>query len=186
MVGRLVEEEDVRRPEEEFGELDAHSPSSGELACGAVEVGALEAESEERLLDVLVEVGGVDGVEPLGEGGQLLDEQHVVGALVVGAGSELVVDAVDLRLDFMEMGERLARFVEHGALVFGKEVLGEVGHDAVFGRRNGAACGCADAGQDLEQRALAGSVLAHESYAVLGVYLEGDVFKKGGAAELDG
>lgn len=75
------------------------------------------------------------------------------------------------------MGERLARFVEDGALVLGKEVLGEVGHDAVFGRRNGAACGCADAGQDLEQGALAGSVLAHESYAVLGVYLEGDVFK---------
>lgn len=137
----------------------------------------MEAESEERLLDVLVEVGGVDGVEPLGEGGQLLDEQHVVGALVVGAGRELVVDAVDFCLDFMEMGERLACLVEHGALVFGKEVLGQVSHDAVFWHRNGASCGCADAGQDLEQRALAGSVLAHESYAVLRVYLEGDVFK---------
>ena len=86
----------------------------------------------------------------------------------------------------MEMGERLARLVEDGALVFGHEVLRQVGHDAVFGRRNGAACGCADAGYDLEERALAGSVLAHESYAVLRVYLEGDVFKKGGAAELDG
>ena len=122
-------------------------------------------------------MSGVDGVEPLGEGRQLLDEQHVVGALVVGAGRELVVDAVDLRLDFMEMGERLACFVEHGALVFGKEVLGEVSHDAVLGHRDGAACGCAYAGQDLEQGALAGSVLAHESYAVLRVYLEGDVFK---------
>ena len=77
----------------------------------------------------------------------------------------------------MEMGERLACFVEHGALVFGKEVLGEVSHDAVLGHRDGAACGCAYAGQDLEQGALAGSVLAHESYAVLRVYLEGDVFK---------
>lgn len=46
----------------------------------------------------------------------------------------------------MEMGERLARFVEHGALVLGKEVLGEVSHDAVLGHRNGASCGCADAG----------------------------------------
>ena len=108
----------------------------------AVEVGALEAESEERLLDVLVEVGGVDGVEALGEGGQFLDEQRVAGALVVGARSELVVDAVDFCLDFMVMGERLARFVEDGALVLGNEVLGEVGHDAV-----------------------------------LGVYLEGDIFK---------
>ena len=79
----------------------------------------MEAESEERLLDVLVEVGGVDGVEALGEGGQFLDEQRVAGALVVGARSELVVDAVDFCLDFMEMGERLARFVEDGALVLG-------------------------------------------------------------------
>ena len=85
---------------------------------------------------MLVEVGGVDGVEPLGEGGQLLDEHHVVGALVVGAGRELVVDAVDFCLYFMEMGERLACFVEDGALVFGKEVLGEVSHDAVLGYRN--------------------------------------------------
>ena len=46
VVGRFVEEEYVGRPEEEFSEFDAHSPSSGELACRAVEVGALEAESE--------------------------------------------------------------------------------------------------------------------------------------------
>lgn len=45
-LGTDLGEEDVRRLEEEFGELDAHSPSAGELACGAVEVGALEAESE--------------------------------------------------------------------------------------------------------------------------------------------
>ena len=63
VVGRLIEEQYIRRFQQQLCQLDAHAPSSRELAGRAVEVGTLEAQSEQRLLYILLEMGHVDGVE---------------------------------------------------------------------------------------------------------------------------
>ena len=177
VVGGLVEQQHVGRLEQQLGQFDAHAPSSRELAGGTVKVGALEAQSEERLLHVFLEVGHVDGVELLGEHRHLLDELHVIVALVVGARRELVVDAVDLSLDLVEVGKCLARLLEYGSPVFGHQVLRQVGNDAIFRSRNATPCGRSHAGYDLEQGALACAILTHEGYTVLLIDLEGDVFE---------
>ena len=102
---------------------------------------------------------------------------HIVVAVIIRAGSELVVDAVNLRLHLVEMGERLAGFLEHGSSVFGHQMLRQIGDDAVFWSGNGATCGCSYACDDLEQGTLSCAILAHQGYTVLLVDLKGNVFE---------
>ena len=75
------------------------------------------------------------------------------------------------------MSKGLARLVEHGTSVFGHQVLGQIGHYTILRSRNRAACRFAHACYNLQQRALASSILAHKCYTVLLVYLEGNVFE---------
>ena len=186
VVGGLVEEEHVGRLQQQFRQFDAHAPASREFACRSVEVLALEAQAEECLFHVFLEVGHVNGVKLLREGRYLLDELHVVVALVVGARAELVVNAVYLCLDLVEVGKGLARLLKHGASVFRHQVLRQVGNDAILRSGDGSTRGRADACYDLEQRTLTCAIFAHEGDAVLLIDLEGNVFEQGGAAKLDG
>ena len=50
VVRRLVQQEDVGTLQQEFGQLDAHAPSAGEFARGAVEVLPREAQAHQRAL----------------------------------------------------------------------------------------------------------------------------------------
>ena len=63
VVGRLIEEQYVGRFQEQLSQFYTHAPSTGELAGRAVEVGAFEAQSEQRLLHVFLEMGHIDGIE---------------------------------------------------------------------------------------------------------------------------
>ena len=63
IVGWLIEEQYVWRFQEQFCQLNPHSPSSRKLACRAVEIRALETETEQRLLYIFLEMSHVDGVE---------------------------------------------------------------------------------------------------------------------------
>ena len=63
MVGWLIEQQHVRRFQKQFCQLYSHSPSSRKLAGRAVEIGAFETETEQRFLNIFLEMGHVDGVE---------------------------------------------------------------------------------------------------------------------------
>ncbi len=133
VVRRFVEQKHVGVLQEHLGQLDAHSPSARELACLTVEVGAFEAQAEQRLLHVFLEVRHVDGVELLAQGRHFLDECHVLSTFVVGAFGELAVEVVEVRLHFVQVRKGLACLLEHGAPVLGHEVLGQVGYHGVLG-----------------------------------------------------
>ena len=45
MVGRLIEQEHIGLAEQEFGQLDTHTPSSAKLRGGAVEIAPVESQS---------------------------------------------------------------------------------------------------------------------------------------------
>ena len=51
MVGRLVEEQQVRMLKQEFGKLDAHAPPAAELRSHPAEILPYKTESNQRLLD---------------------------------------------------------------------------------------------------------------------------------------
>ena len=52
VVGRLVEQKYRGTTQKQFGQLYSHTPTARELARGAVEVLALETQTEQRLFDV--------------------------------------------------------------------------------------------------------------------------------------
>ena len=186
MVGRLVEEQHVGVLEQELSKLDTHAPASRELGGGLGKVGALETEAQQGLLHILFEVGHVDGIELLAQHGNLLDEGHILVALIVGAGGQLIVHALNLGFGLVQMGKGLRGLLEDGAPILSHEMLGEVGDNAIFRCRHLAARGLAHSGEYLEQGALAGAVLAHQGDTVFLVNLKGYVLEQCSAAKLYG
>ena len=65
VVGRLVEEQQVRRDEEGLREGDAHAPAAGELSRRLGLHVDVEAEAGEQLRRARLRVIGVELVEPL-------------------------------------------------------------------------------------------------------------------------
>ena len=186
MVSRLVKQQHIGRFQQQFGKLNAHAPTTRKLACGTVEIGSLKAKTEERFLHILFKMGHVDGIKLLRERRHLFYELHIFVALIVGSCGQLVVYAVNLGLYLVQMSKRLTRLVKNRATVFCHEVLRQISDDTIFRRRHRAARGFSHACNNFQECALAGSVLAHKGYTILLVYLEGNVFKKGGTAKLNG
>ena len=77
VVGRLVEKKYVGFLKEDFGELNAHAPTSGEFACRAVEVLASETQSDECAFKFSLVVLASHHEEALVLVGEFLDESHV-------------------------------------------------------------------------------------------------------------
>ena len=88
VVGRLVEQQQVGRGQQQPAERDAAALAAGEL--GHVGVGGREAQRVHRGVELGVEVPGVDRVD------LLLDARELVGVLVGVVGGELV-EAVEQR-----------------------------------------------------------------------------------------
>ena len=88
VVGRLVEQQQVGRAQQQPAERDAAALAAGEL--GDVGVGGREPQRVHRRVELGVEVPGVGGVDPL------LQARELVGGLVGVVGGELV-EAVEQR-----------------------------------------------------------------------------------------
>ena len=185
MVGRLIEKQHVRVLEQKLCQFDAHAPATAEFRSRAVEVVALEAETQQCLLDILLKVSHVDGIELLAHRGNLLDQCHIVVALIVGACGKLIVHLVDLCLHCLEMSECLTSLLEHRAMVFGHEVLRQVADGAVLGCRDCASGGLPYAGKDLEQGRFASTILAHQCDAVFLVDYKRNVLKQSRSSKFD-
>ena len=186
VVGRLVEQQHVGLLEKQLGQLDAHAPTTAEVACGTAEIRTLKAEAQQGLFHVFLVVGGIDGVEFFAQRRYLFDELHVAVALVVGTGFQFFVQSFYFGLHFVQVGESLCRFFEHGTSIFGHQVLGQVGDDTILGSRYLAAGGLAYAGQNLEQGAFPGTVFAHQGNAVFFIDYKRYVTEQGGAAKFYG
>ena len=186
MVRRLVQQQQVGLLQQQFGQLDAHAPSTRELGGLPREVRAFEAQSQQDAFDVLLIVGEVHGIEFLGNGRHLLDKPHVRLAFVVGAGRELFVERRDLPFDFEQVFESPRSLLDERPAVLHGQVLRQVAHFATLADGHTAARGRAYPGDDLQQGRLAGAVLTHQGNPVLVTDGEGDVFEKRRAAELYG
>ena len=175
VVRRLVEEEDIGLLQEELCQLDTHTPAPTELARLSREVASLEAKTEERQLDSLVVVDLFDSVVLLTQCRHLLDDRHILGAIVVSASIEGLVELLHTGCHLVDVAEGLLSFLEDGAPVFGEEVLGKVGHLHTRGDVDLTAGRLTRTAEDLQQGALTGTILPHEGDAVLGVDDEGNI-----------
>jgi hypothetical protein len=89
MVGGLVEQQQRRLLQQQFGERDAHLPAAGELFGLALPVFFGEAEAAEDGADLRVERVDVVDVELVGDVGVALGGGGVLLRLRVGVGEDV-------------------------------------------------------------------------------------------------
>ena len=180
VVGRLVEQEDIRLGEQEAGEGDAPPLAAAEHGDGRIAGRA--AQGVHRQLQLIVEVPGVVMVEPVLQPALFGDERVEVG---VGVGEALV--------DGVEGGEvvhdGLHRFLDHLAhrlAVVQLRLLFQQADAVAGGEGDVALVALVLAGDDAQQRALAGAVEAEHADFRAVVEAEADVLENGPVAGREG
>ena len=110
VVGRLVEQQHVRLPEQDLGQLDAHVPALREGLRGAAELFVEEAQAQQRPAGLHLGRLRVAHFQAVMQAGQVLDQGGIGIGFVVRAGLQFARDARNLRFDrrrALESGHRL-------------------------------------------------------------------------------
>ncbi len=150
MVRRLVEQKHVGVAQQKLGELDAHSPSAGELRGGAVEVGAQESEAGESALHFGLVVLAFFHRYALREGRDLVDQLGVGLRFVVGSFGQPGIHIVEAAVHVGYMAECLANLVGERRRVGDLHLLGEVADCSVIGNRYSSRSRVLEPGDDLQ------------------------------------
>jgi hypothetical protein len=178
VVGRFVEQQDVRVGEQGLGQQHAQLPARRDFAHRAVVLLGGDADAVQQLAGA--GLGGVAVV--LGKVAFQLGRLHVVvlGRLRVGVDGVLLLHAGP------HLGVALHHHVEHADVFIGELVLLQEGHALAAVDGHVAGAGLQHAGQDLHEGGLAGPVGADQAVAVAFAELDGDVLEKGLGPELHG
>ena len=166
MVGRLVEQQHVGTAQQDLGQLDAHAPSAGELARGAVEVRAQEAKAHQRALNLGLVALGTQHQVAFVFGGVSLHQRHVVVALIVGALVHLPLQSLYAGRHLLDVGKRLLRLLAHGGRVLQHHHLRQIAHGGVGGNGHRARRGVLHPANNLQHGRLARTVLSYQCNAV--------------------
>ena len=186
MIGRLVKKKDIRILQEQFRQLDAHTPSAAEITGLPVEIFARESQPEQRFFHIFLKMGKIDGIKLLAHGRNFLDKFHIRIALVIGTRSQLIVNGLNLRFHGMKMGKSLRSLLKNRTAVLRHQMLWKISDYTILGGSHFSAGRLTDTRQNLQQGRLACTVLSHQGNTVFLVYLERNVTKQGGSAKLDG
>ena len=169
IVGRLVEQQQVGLREQRRGERDAHAPAAGEFGAGALLVGGGEAEAGEDRCRARGRRVRADIGEP---GLDLGDAMRIVRGL--GFGQQRGALAMRLQHDLDQAFRPVRRFLRQPADAPARRKLDV----ALLGRDV--------AGDDAEQRGLAGAVAADQADARAGRNARGGAFQQQAAGNADG
>ena len=161
MVGRLVEQQQVRLRQQQLGQCNAHLPAAGELLGVARPVFLAKAEAVEHRADLRVERVAVVHAEVAG------DFVIAVGHLLVLARrwielAHLVGQLFHLVFHRLQVAEDRHALVEDGAAFQAQAILRQIAEGRVLGARKRAVVERLDAAQHLQQRGFAGAVRAHQ------------------------
>ena len=169
MVGRLVEQEQVRLLEQQLAQGDPAPLAAGQH--GDVGIGRRAPQRVHRLLQLGVEVPGVAVVELLLELAHLGEERVVVGIRLGQLGGDRV-ETVQQRLG---LRDALLDVLQHRLRAVELRLLQQDAH-RVAGRQDGVAVGrLVQPGHDLEHGRLAGTVRTHDADLRAGVERQRDV-----------
>ena len=124
VVCRFVEQEDVWAPEEQFGQLNAHAPSSAELRRRPFKVFAREAQPDQGSLQLSLVARSPHEPQAVSQVSHAFDEGLEGITFVVRARGEFAVDAIDFGLRLVDVGEGLLGLFADGACVLELHLLG--------------------------------------------------------------
>ena len=162
MVGRLVEQEQLRLAQEQLGQGDAHLPAAGKLAAVAVEVGRGEAEAAEDHLRAALEVVAAVGIPRLAGGG-IRGHQGVVLRMIRSGVREIRLQPGAFIRDAVNVLEGGHRFGQDAAAADAERLLGQVADHRSLRNVDAAAVGFDLAGHHAQKGGFPGAVGADQS-----------------------
>ena len=165
VVGRFVEEQQVRLLQQQLGERDAHLPAAREGFGLALEVAAREAEALQDGRGLQLDRIAVTEAEAILEVA-VAAEHRSVFRLGDGRVAQAVLEDVHLRLHREQIGEGAARFFEHRLAGVVEAVLRQVADRQRRRLEDRAGVRLVEAGHHLQQRGLAGAVGSAEADAL--------------------
>ena len=172
VVRGLVKQQHIGTAKQNLRQLNAHAPATGELAGRTIEVGAKEAKTHQRAFNLCLiafaaehQVAFVLLCEPL-------NKSHIVIALVIGAFAKFTFHTVNALFHASSVAEGLARFLLYGGVIGQFHHLRQIANGGVVRNAYHATRRLLLTTQNLQQRRLAGSVLAHKCNAVAVVHHE--------------
>ena len=179
MVGRLVEEQYIGFLQQDFGQLDTHTPTTRELRCGTLEITTLKAQTGERTLYLGFIVLSTHHHIALVLGSIFLNQLHVALALVIGTFSKFLIHLIQALLHTSVISKSFLCFFTNGGIVLQNHDLWQVAHLCIV-RHTNSACGrFLLSTQYFEHGRFTSSIFAHKGYAVLVVNDETGAIKQG-------
>ena len=161
VVGRLVEEQQVRSQQQQAGQGRPHAPASRELGERAMNRARFEPEPVEDDLGFRLEPVPAHCLEAMlhlavgvGEPGRGVGPRHAGG------------ERLELRLEPPDLVEAREGLREHGAILAARDLLREIADGDPGVLVDAPGVGLLHAGQDAAQRGLARAVRAHEPDAL--------------------
>ena len=170
VVGGFVEKQDIWLSQQELGQFDAHTPSPGQLAGGAVKVCALKTQALQSALHLGTEVHAAHHLEMLLGVAVALAQSHIVLCLVVGAAGHLLLHLLDVLLQLADMVEGQEGLVHHRALAREFHHLRQITDGGASRFVDGAGGGGLQTRHHFHERALPRPILARQCNAVAVVH----------------
>ena len=179
VVGRLVEQQQVRLAQEQLGQRDAHLPAARELVGGARHVRLVEAQAEEHAVRLAFNVVAVAGLEARAQGAVLLEQGRRV--CLSGAGQRCL-ELGQALAHARDVGHRGHDLLEHAAPVHLDGLLLQIAGLDVFGEGDQAGVGRVQTGDDVHHGRLTRAVGPHEREAVAVLDAQRDLGEQGARA----
>jgi hypothetical protein len=166
VVGRLVEEQDVRALEQQAREDGAHLPAAGELAEIAVLLAGLEAEAVQDRERLVLAEEALEVIDPLVQLGDPFGGLELVLLGRARGGLELLLGRVQLGVELGAAGDAAEDEVAQAAPARDDELLRQPADAHALGADDLAVVDLLLAGDDAQQARLAGAVRADQAEAV--------------------
>ncbi len=183
VVGGLVQEQKLRRLQEQLGKRKTPLLTAGELAHLQVELRIGEAQPVEDGLDAVVRGVPAPGLDLVLDLGLAVKEALQSVGLGVLRLFQLVVDVLELGVELGELDQPGLGLVQERAGEIELGILGEIPDAAALGNGDGALIGPDAAGEHAQERRLAAPVASNQSDALPLVDRERDAVQQHAGAD---
>ena len=175
VVRRLVEQQQVRPLQKDPREFRAHAPASAQFLHRPVHILAHKADPFQHALHLHVVIGRADRIETLvcmcEDRGQF--DRFLVGLRIM----QFPFDPLDRSVELLRLFKGFFRHLPGRKIQIMVHLLGQIAERQFLRPPDGPLVERLLSGEDLQQRAFAGAVAAHEPDPIIGADEEGDVIE---------
>ena len=184
MVGRLVQQQDIRLAEQELGKLDTHAPSPAELGGRPVEILTAKSQADQRPFQLGMVVVSTHHLEMFRQMRDTVYEVLIRFRFIICPLDQLLVQPFYLLFHLMDMLEGMFRLFAYRLCIRQLHLLGKITDrrllryaDRPGGRR-------LQAGKYFQHRRFSRTVLSHQCDTILLIYHKRNMMKKRKPAKL--